>query len=231
MASNEICKTKTEDNCVYGSLYDERDGKTYKTVKIGNQEWMSENLSYAYNEGHDYSGSFYSRCYNGDSSNCDKYGRLYQWGMAIDSTKLLDSLGMRCGFKRIGCNLPEKWRGLCPKGSHLPSKKEWENLIAFVGEQSGLSLKSMDGWVSSSSVAGTVGNGNGMDYYGFSVLPSGTMQAFQYYNMNERALFWTASDDSEKNAHGIKFSYASDLAITSYITSKQDANSVRCIKD
>jgi uncharacterized protein (TIGR02145 family) len=216
---------------VYGTLYDDRDGKTYKTVKIGNQEWMSENLSYAYNEGHDYSGSFYSRCYNGDSSNCEKYGRLYQWGMAIDSIKLLDSLGMRCGFKRIGCNLPEKWRGLCPKGSHLPSKKEWENLIAFVGEQSGVSLKSINGWVNSSNVAGTVENGNGMDYYGFSVLPSGTMQTFQYYNMNERALFWTASDDSEKNAHGVKFSYASDLAITSYITSKQDANSVRCIKD
>ena len=31
------CKTETEDNCEYGSLTDDRDGQTYKTVKIGDQ--------------------------------------------------------------------------------------------------------------------------------------------------------------------------------------------------
>ena len=42
------CKTETEDLCEYGSLYDERDGQTYKTVRIGDQIWMAENLNYAY---------------------------------------------------------------------------------------------------------------------------------------------------------------------------------------
>ena len=40
------CKTETEDNCEYGKLKDDRDSQTYKTVKIGAQWWMAENLNY-----------------------------------------------------------------------------------------------------------------------------------------------------------------------------------------
>ena len=109
------CRNDSTDNCEYGTLTDERDGQTYKTVKIGNLWWMAENLNYPYLQpvADMDSGSF---CLNDSLENCEKYGRLYPWAIAL---------------------------GICPSGWHLPWYMEYTTMLDQFYRQSRM-LKSTE---------------------------------------------------------------------------------------
>ena len=223
------CKTETEDNCEYGELVDERDGQVYKTVKIGDQWWMAQNLNYAYLQPTDELDSS-SFCYNNSAEYCAKYGRLYLWSAAMDSVGTWSLDGKGCGYG-VECSPQSPVRGICPKGWHLPSKNEWNVLVSGLGGASwaGVKLKSISGWKN---------NGNGTDDYGFTALPVGYMTNIGEYSYEGTdAVFWSSaevnwvSDDVNSRSAYIKYlSYLNDKALLDY-TGKNYGYSVRCIKD
>ena len=155
-------------------------------MKIGDQVWMAENLNY-YDETLD----GISWCFDDDPKKCEVTGRLYTWAAAIDSVGLYDDgNGVECGYG-IDCSLPDTVYGICPSGWHLPSRVEWETLIAVVGGDStaGKMLKSQTGWVDC---------GNGTDDFGFSALPAGEYvpdyTSFKFTLGGYLGSFWSASE-------------------------------------
>ena len=223
------CKTATGDNCEYGTLTDDRDGQTYKTVKIGEQWWMAENLNYAYTgvpfKDGDFTSDSTSWCYDNDAANCAKYGRLYTWAAAMDSAGIIPgNTANGCGYKNY-CNLGEdNIRGVCPMGWHLPDTTEWNALFTAVGGKTtaGTMLKSTEGWKY---------NGNGSDSYFFLALPAG----YRYYdggfnNEGNSVLFWSSTEDSRYNAYSMDLHYSIDNAyLDNYY--KNYGFPVRCLKD
>jgi len=142
-----------------------------------------------------------SVCYKNDPANCDKYGRLYNWNTAMK---------------------------VCPKGWHLSSNEEWEELVAAVGGQktAGKHLKAKSGW----NWYGF--DGNGLDSYEFFALPipddlniglrgswwSATeYDETRYGYTNNLAYKWIMREDSERVGHGYE---AKSILFT-----------VRCLQD
>jgi uncharacterized protein (TIGR02145 family) len=107
---------------VFEEIQDKADGEHYKVMKIGDKQWMAENLrrkSNAFNKRNDIS---YSTCYDEKQSNCDSYGLLYEWNAAAQ---------------------------LCPEGYKLPSISDVKALLHFYGgegKESAQKLRAADGF-------------------------------------------------------------------------------------
>lgn len=160
----------------------DKDGNTYKTVTIGKQIWMAENLNVEHYRNGDVIPQVQDKdewatlttgawCYYQNvSENGIIYGKLYNWYAVNDS------------------------RGLAPEGWHIATDEEWTKLTDYLGgaETAGEKMKNSSGWSE---------NGNGTNSSGFSGLPGGYRNHDGYFsNIGINGLFWTATAFSGTNA-------------------------------
>jgi len=134
--SDEISLTINDDGGGGGgpTFTDPRDNQTYKTIIIGGQEWLAENLNY------ETGGSW---CYGDSSHNCEEYGRLYTWDAAINACP-------------AGWHLPsdEEWKTL---ELFLGMPEDQVGWMGMRGTDQGRKLKSTTGWVNDGNGTDEVG--------------------------------------------------------------------------
>lgn len=214
---------------------DSRDMNVYRTVKIGNQCWLRENLRYLPSIFHPNSFSinesrYYVYDYLGDNIaeaksylNYQIYGALYNWEAASH---------------------------VCPKGWKLPSNYDWDTLEFFlISNQYNFDnsvienkiAKAVSGskpqlenglWTNSSNV-GTPGNASfefKRNLSGFSTLPAGYMSSGQFSSINAHAFFWSETNPSDSLSYTRYIQY-DHVALENDLMQKEFGFSVRCISE
>jgi uncharacterized protein (TIGR02145 family) len=233
-------------------IIDKRDGFSYKTVQIGSQIWMAENLNSSTFRNGDiipevrtYDGWIESNhkrkpawCYyNYDSLNGKIYGKIYNWYAVNDS------------------------RGLAPEGWHVSTNEEWTELIQFLGvENAGIKMKSNELWRQWSETKPCVNcqnwtdiyfefnicpkcfnkkyieiqkiNGGGTNESGFLGLPGGSCDGngYFYYSKGIEGSWWSSNEQKSGSVRCYSLIYNFN-SLNSGFLGKAMGNSVRCVKD
>jgi len=174
------------------TITDPRDGQVYPTVQIGTQCWLQKNMNY--NTGN-------SWCYDNNSSNCNTYGRLYDWQTAL---------------------------GACPSGWHLPSDDEWTALTTFLGGESVAGGKMKEAgtvhWHSpntgaTNSSGYTALPGGDRDSDG------------NFHNLTNNAAFWSSTEYSSICVWSRLLYYNFEPLYRYNTSHKTGSFSVRCVQD
>ena len=198
---------------------DKRDGRVYKTVQIGEQRWFAENLRF------DIKGSW---CYDNKKSNCEKYGRLYDWSMAM---RVIDYYNYH-PLAEVDFTKEEwkRYHDACPAGWRVPSNKDWKKLKRYVGRVGksdgvGISLKSPDIWEKELRIPA------GSDEFGFNAIPAGERPYIGEF-MDQRASvqFWSSNEYDATGAVFWRLTYDSRTFGMEY-DAKVTAVSVRCVEN
>lgn len=193
--------------------------KLYNTIQIGTQCWFKENLDAGtrinLNRDQINNGIIEKYCYDDDSSNCAKYGGMYQWAEAVKyQNGTTNSISPDPAFTG---NI----QGICPGGWHIPTLTEFVTLTGAVGS-SGNALKQED--------QGT-GSGAGTNSSGFSGLLAGSRGPDgACANIGKYAPFWSSTDSYGIYGNSMNLAY-NDNNILFYQHDKINGFSVRCVKD
>ena len=204
----------------YGSNITDVEGNTYKTVQIGTQVWMAENLKTSkYNDGstitnikddtqweNNNTGAW---CYyDNDTTNNTKYGKLYNWHVMSAATN---------GNKNV-----------CPIGWHVPTDAEWTVLTDYLGGESvaGGKMKEVGttNWISPNTDATNVSL--------FTGLPGGN-RGYKglYLETGNFGGWWTSTEHSTYDAWLRYLYYSIGIVRRIYSNDKESGFSVRCLRD
>jgi uncharacterized protein (TIGR02145 family) len=209
------CKEKNPAILETGTMTD-NDGIIYKTVKIGNQWWMVENLKGEHYRNGDAirkatnnlewanlsSGAYCS--YNNNPDNVDVYGYLYNWYAVNDP------------------------RNIAPSGWHAPTNEEWKELIDFLGGEEVAGGKLKEKGTSHWKISNTRATNETL----FSALPGGFRSDFdsRFGNLGNYAYFWSTTESSTFNAWNRNLNSANSYVNWDY-SNKQSGFSVRLVRD
>ena len=202
-------------NKTYGTVTD-IDGNIYKTIKIGDQVWMAENLRTTHYRNGDAipnvtedtiwgslkTGAYCNYNNTEDLDTIATYGRLYNWYAVNDS------------------------RGLAPKGWHVPTITDWDRLIDYLGGDTiaGNKLKEAGDfhWVSPNESNNSSG---------FTALPAGGRYLFKSTNdMGFYTEYW-AMPQYNTNSAPFLYLFSWNSFVYRGVNHKVNGYSVRCIKD
>jgi uncharacterized protein (TIGR02145 family) len=202
------------------------DGNTYKTVKIGDQWWMAENLKVTHYRNGDvipnitnnitWTNLSTGACcgYNNNADSVSIYGRLYNWYAVSDT------------------------RNIAPEGWHVPSENEWKQLEMYLGmsqsdaDKSGARGTNEGGKLKETGTAHWHSPNTGAtNESGFSALAGGGRVGWTmiFMDMGIKASFWCSKYDIYF-AWFRYMNYKSSKVIRD-ITPVQEGLSVRCLKD
>ena len=227
-----------------GSLTDTRNGvtQTYKTVTIGDDVWMAENLRvpYTFNKLNKFGDDAeevldgegnpipinLSPC-NDDADLCDEYGPLYTWAAAMDSMGLYNDASlyqdedgnevaaMRCGYK-MDCALKEPVKGICPEGWHLPSSQEYKALYEAAGYneyyENGTRL------IVGRALGLIPKDEDNSNWLGFNTVAAGYISWGSYEDAGEESYLWLSTSVDESSAFMFNITF-------------DNAAAVRCVQD
>ena len=206
----------------YKKFTDVRNGRSYYYLtingeKIGGEKSsvtvMAENL----NIGIDVPGTedqsddenIERYCYNDDTTNCDKYGGLYQWAEMMQ-------LPSRCNVDACEDLIEENHRGICPEGWHVLTYDEYVIVLTANKEEKNIRAISF----------------GGDNLTGYSLIGAGHNRNHQFADLDNMT-FWfypengTMSEPSAFSGYQLKSSAGMDFTSSR----KSYANSVRCVKD
>jgi uncharacterized protein (TIGR02145 family) len=201
---------------IYGSVAD-IDGNTYKTVQIGTQTWMAENLkTTTYNDGSQIPLGYgapagYTDWFDYGNADYRWFNGAYCW--YDNEIRYKNIFGALYNWHAVGHG------NLCPTGWHVPTNSEWTTLITFLGGV-------VEPFNEETENAMIHCSNDNIDKSGFAPVRAGELCGWGF--IENGGFWWSATP--RPSGRSVPFGYLFNFSIMSY-EAKSYGYSVRCLKD